>query len=167
MQLLASSGLGGESTRIGHWRIKFNVAYNIRILVVAPRDLVIIVSELSLCDVFHHAVVQLGSREKSTAAKHGFARCVQAVGVLKHGAGVVATRQWELTSWVERFWSSESSQPAGGEQLGVVLELAGGFVCFCFCFCLLVCFLFLIFSTTSLHCGEGLTNITMIICCSV
>jgi hypothetical protein len=32
-------------------------------------------------------------------AKHGFARCApqKAVGVLKHGAGVVATCQWEFS----------------------------------------------------------------------
>ena len=31
-------------------------------------------SELSLCGVFLHAATQLGSREKGTAAKHGFCK---------------------------------------------------------------------------------------------
>lgn len=62
-----------------------------------------IVSKLSLCGVFLHAAAQLGPREKGMAAKHGFARCVseKAMGVLKHGAGVVVTGQWELVSWME------------------------------------------------------------------
>jgi hypothetical protein len=43
---------------------RFNKAYKIRILVVAPRDLAIIVSELSLCSIFLHTAVQLGSSAK-------------------------------------------------------------------------------------------------------
>jgi hypothetical protein len=54
-------------------KFRFNIAYKIRILVVAPRDLVTIVSELSLCGVSLLARTQLGSREKGIAAKHGFA----------------------------------------------------------------------------------------------
>ena len=60
-----------------------------------------IVSELSLCCVFLPAAARLGSREKGTAAKHGFARemcTTKAMGVLKHGAGVVVTCQWELSN---------------------------------------------------------------------
>jgi hypothetical protein len=74
------------------------MAYKIRILVVAPRDWVTIVFELSLCGVFLHTAVQLGSREKGTA-KRGYAWYApqKAVGVLKHGAGVVTTSQWELS----------------------------------------------------------------------
>ena len=41
-------------------------------MVVAPRDWVAIVSELSLCGVFLLDVIQLGSREKDKAAKRGF-----------------------------------------------------------------------------------------------
>ena len=50
-------------------------------------------SELSLCDVFLHAVTQLGSREKGMAAKCGSVRSTyqKAVGIWKCGAGVVAT----------------------------------------------------------------------------
>jgi hypothetical protein len=68
--------------------------YKIRILVVAPSDWITIVSELSLCGVFLHEAAWLGNlRERYNVAKHGFARCVpqKSVGVLKHGAGMVAT----------------------------------------------------------------------------
>lgn len=43
-------------------------------------------------------MARLGSREKDTAAKCGFAGGApqKAVGILKHGVGVVATHQWEL-----------------------------------------------------------------------
>jgi hypothetical protein len=43
--------------------------------------------------------VQLGSREKDTAAKLGIARCApqKVVGLLKHRAGMVVACQWELT----------------------------------------------------------------------
>jgi hypothetical protein len=59
---------------------------------------VTVVSELSLCFVFLHAVAHLGSREKGMAAKCGFNRCAtKAIGVLKHGAGMVVTHQWELS----------------------------------------------------------------------
>jgi hypothetical protein len=51
---------------------RFNKAYKIRILVVAPRDGVTIISEVSLCCVFLHLVARPGSREKGTAAKCGF-----------------------------------------------------------------------------------------------
>jgi hypothetical protein len=56
-------------------------------------------SEVSLCGIFLHAAAQLGSREKGTVAKHGFARSTQpkAVGIWKRGAGVVVTLQWELS----------------------------------------------------------------------
>ena len=54
---------------------RFYMAYKIRILVVAPRDWVTIVSELSLCGSFLHQAGRLGSREKSTEVKSGFARC--------------------------------------------------------------------------------------------
>jgi hypothetical protein len=50
--------------------------------------------------LFLHAVASLGSREKGTAAKCGFARCAPqrpGVGVSKHGAGVVMIHQWELS----------------------------------------------------------------------
>ena len=40
---------------------RFNKAYKIRILVVAPRDGVTIISELSLCCVFLHAAARLSS----------------------------------------------------------------------------------------------------------
>ena len=40
-------------------------------------------------------VAHLGSREKGMAGKHEFA--TTAVEDLKHGAGVVATSQWELS----------------------------------------------------------------------
>ena len=55
-------------------------------------------SKLSLCGVFLHWVTQLSFREKGTAAKHGFARSAPPKGCenLEHGAGVVATFQWEL-----------------------------------------------------------------------
>lgn len=48
---------------------------------------------------------QLSSREKGTVAKHGFARSApqKAMGIWKHGAGVVVTHQW-----VTRFQSSGS-----------------------------------------------------------
>ena len=61
--------LSGFST--GQFR--FYMAYKIRILV--PRDLVTIISELSVCGIFLHEAVGLGSRENGPAAKHGFARC--------------------------------------------------------------------------------------------
>jgi hypothetical protein len=63
--------LSGFST--GQFR--FYMAYRIRILVVVPRDLVTIISELSVCGIFLHEAVGLGSRENGPAAKHGFARC--------------------------------------------------------------------------------------------
>jgi hypothetical protein len=44
---------------------RFSKAYKVRILVAAPRDRVTIVSERSLCDVFLHTEVRLGSREKA------------------------------------------------------------------------------------------------------
>ena len=52
-----------------------------------------------MCDASLHTAAQLGSRENGMAAKHGFARSApqKAVGILKHGVGVVATRQWELS----------------------------------------------------------------------
>lgn len=50
-------------------------------------------SELSLCGVFLHAATQLGSREKGTAKE-----CTQkGVGIWKSGAGIIVTRQWELS----------------------------------------------------------------------
>ena len=66
------------------------MAYKIRILVVVPNDWVTIISELSL-----NVAVQLGFREKGTVAKFWYVRCAPQkafVGVLKHGAGMVATR---------------------------------------------------------------------------
>jgi hypothetical protein len=57
---------------------RFSTAYKIRVLVVAP-----IISELSLCGVFLHTAVQLGSREKGTAAKCRFARCAKGHGGFK------------------------------------------------------------------------------------
>ena len=44
-------------------------------------------------------VAQLGSREKGTVAKHGFASSVpqKAMGILKCGVGVVVICQWELS----------------------------------------------------------------------
>jgi hypothetical protein len=59
----------------------------------------VIDSEPSLCGVFFHMMALLGSRETSMAAKHGFALCApqKAMGVLKHEAGMVVTRQWELS----------------------------------------------------------------------
>lgn len=43
-------------------------------------------------------VARLGSRKKGRVTKHGFARSApqKAVGVLKHGAGMVVTSQWEF-----------------------------------------------------------------------
>ena len=52
---------------------RFNMAYKIRILV--PVTVLPVDSELSLCGAFFHEAVRLGSREKGTAAKHGFTRC--------------------------------------------------------------------------------------------
>ena len=54
---------------------------------------------LNLCGVSIYLAPRLSSREKGTAAKCGFARCApqKAMGVLKHGDGVVATHQWELS----------------------------------------------------------------------
>ena len=76
---------------------RFNKAYKIRILVAAPSDRVALVSELNLCCIFLHTAACLGSREKGTAAKCGFADVHHnAVGILKHGAGVVVTHQREL-----------------------------------------------------------------------
>ena len=42
---------------------------------------------------------QLSSREKGMVAKCGFAESVpqRAVGILKHGSGMVTTCQWELS----------------------------------------------------------------------
>jgi hypothetical protein len=50
-----------------------------------------------LCGVFLHTAAQLGSGEKGTAAKLGFARSAiqKAMGALKLRAGVVATCQRE------------------------------------------------------------------------
>ena len=45
------------------------MVYKIGILVVGPSHWVTIVSELSLCGVFHHMVVQLGSREKGNSLR--------------------------------------------------------------------------------------------------
>lgn len=41
----------------------------------------------------------MGSRGKGTVAEPGFVRSVsqKTVGVLKHGASIVRTRQWELS----------------------------------------------------------------------
>ena len=56
-------------------------------------------SELILCGVFLLAAIQLGSREKGTVANCGIASAPQkAVGIWRHGADVVATRQWEELS---------------------------------------------------------------------
>jgi hypothetical protein len=54
---------------------RFNMIYKIRILVVASSDCVTVVSELSLCGVFLPTVDRLGSKEKDTVVKCGFARC--------------------------------------------------------------------------------------------
>ena len=71
---------------------RFNMAYKIRILVVAPSNWVTIDSELSLCGVFLHAAARLGSREKGMAAKHEFARSApqKAEQILKSGADMIA-----------------------------------------------------------------------------
>jgi hypothetical protein len=69
-----------------------------------PSDWVTIDSELSVCGVFLRAAVQLGSREKGTAAKHRFAR----------SAPQKAT-SGNLESWMERFWSSESVSTRWGQ----------------------------------------------------
>jgi hypothetical protein len=53
--------------------LRFNKAYEIRILVVAPNDWITVISELSLCCVFLHVVVCPGSREKGTVTQRGFA----------------------------------------------------------------------------------------------
>ena len=70
------------------------MVYKIRILVVGPSSWITIDSELSLCGVFLHVAARLGSREKSTAAKHGFARSApqKAVVIL------------EARSWLARHW---------------------------------------------------------------
>ena len=77
--------------------IRFNTVSKIRTLLLHPAT--IVCELLSLYGVSLHAMAQLGSREKGTAAKHGFARCApqKAVGDLKHGADVVITHQWELS----------------------------------------------------------------------
>ena len=49
------------------------MAYKIRILLVAPKDSVILISELNLCGIFLHLVTRLASREKDMVAKHGYA----------------------------------------------------------------------------------------------
>ena len=72
-------------------------------------------SELRLCGVFLQAAAQPGSREKSTAATHGFARSApqKAVGIWKCGAGVVVTCQWELSllgGKISELWVRESSR---------------------------------------------------------
>ena len=78
---------------------RFNKAYKIRVLVVVPRDGVIIVSKRSLHCVFLHVGLCLGSGEKGNVTKCGFARCApqKDLGVLKHGAEMVVTHQWELS----------------------------------------------------------------------
>jgi hypothetical protein len=55
-------------------------------------------SKLRLCSVFLHVVTQLGSREKGTAPKRGFARSLpqKSVGIWMYKAGMVTTHQWEL-----------------------------------------------------------------------
>ena len=79
-------------------------------LVVAPSPSIELPvdSELSFCGVFLRAATQLSSREKSRAAKRGFARSAsqKAVGIWKHGAGILSSGN--LARWVERFWSSRS-----------------------------------------------------------
>ena len=52
-----------------------------------------------MCGVFLNTAAQLSSREKGTAAKHGLPRSVpqKAVGILKHGIGMVMTHQWEFS----------------------------------------------------------------------
>jgi hypothetical protein len=63
---------------------RFIMAYKIRILVVAPRDWVTIDSEL--CVVF------------SLTRRQLYQMCTtKAMGGLKHGAGMVATHQWEFS----------------------------------------------------------------------
>jgi hypothetical protein len=105
--------VGGQDVAINDlWEFRFNMAYKIRSLVVAPCDWVPIDSELGLCGVFLHVVAWLGSREIGTVTKLGFARSVplKALGILRHGAGVAMTHQWELSKlggWRD-FWSSES-----------------------------------------------------------
>jgi hypothetical protein len=71
---------------------RFNRAYKIRALVVVPSDWVTSVSELNLFGIFLHVAVQRGSRDKGTACQ---VCTTEAVRVLKHGVGRVATRQWE------------------------------------------------------------------------
>ena len=59
-------------------------------------------------------VAQLGSREKGTVAKHGFARSApqKAMRILKHGVGMVMTCQWVLRELGEivELWIRESTQ---------------------------------------------------------
>jgi hypothetical protein len=71
--------------------------------------------KLSFCDVFLHMVTQRGSREKGTAAKHGFVRCAPhlAEGIWKHGPGIAATCHGNLCSQVERFQNSGSKSMLG------------------------------------------------------
>jgi hypothetical protein len=91
------------------------MAYKIKILVDLPSDWVTNVSELGLCGVFFHMPAWLGSREKGTASKCGFTWCApqNAMGVLKHGADLVTTRQWEhskLGGEILELWIRESLQ---------------------------------------------------------
>ena len=67
-----------------------------------------------MCGIFLHTADRLASREKGTAVKHGLARNApqKALGILKHGAGVVAS-----ASWVERFQRSESPQDSNRQAI--------------------------------------------------
>jgi len=77
-------------------------------------------SKLSLCGVFLHAVTQLGSREKGTAAKRGFARSAAqlAVEIWKHGVGVAVTRLGNVASQVKKRFPSSRVRKSGRLRTG-------------------------------------------------